>query len=66
MGAPQGLFYPEPQTEDLLFLFRIIYRGSWDEFQSWREVLPESRIEHVLYGIYVLIIPPGATRRIAR
>lgn len=65
MNAPQEEFYPEPRMETLMVLFRIISRRSWDELQSWHEAFPGSRIEHVLYGIYVLVIEPGDARRLA-
>jgi hypothetical protein len=63
MDAPQEEFYTEGRTEGLAVLFRIISCRSWDELQGWQQAFPGSRIEHVLYGIYALIIPPGATRR---
>ena len=66
MNAPQGEFYPEPRAEALVVLFRIVSHRSWDEFQSWREAFPGSRVEHVLHGIYVLTIAPGGARRLAR
>jgi hypothetical protein len=66
MDAPQEEFYPEPQTEALVVLFRIISRRSWNELQSWREAFPKSRVEYILYGIYALIIEPGGARRLAR
>jgi hypothetical protein len=65
MIAPQSEFYPEPQTESLLILFRIISRKSWNELQSWHDAFPGSRVEHILYGVYVLIIEPGGARRLA-
>lgn len=66
MDAPQSEFYPEPRTEALMILFRIISRRSWDELQSWCEAFPGSRVEHVLHGIYALIIPSGGARRLVR
>lgn len=65
MDAPQESFYPEPRTETSMILFKIISRYSWDRLQSWHEALPGSRIEHVLHGIYVLIIPTDGARRLA-
>ena len=62
MIAPQTEFYPEPRMEALMVLFRIISRESWDELQSLHKAFSESRVEHVLYGIYVLIILPGGVR----
>jgi hypothetical protein len=64
MNAPQEELCPEPRTEALIVLFRIISRKSWDELQGWRGAFPGSRVEHVLYGIYALIIPPGVARRL--
>lgn len=49
-----------------MVLFRIISRRSWDELQNWHRAFPGSRVDHVLYGIYALIIPSGTTRRIAQ
>jgi len=51
--------------ETLIVLFKIISRRSWDELHRWHEALPGSRVEHVLYGIYVLIIPQGGSRELA-
>lgn len=65
MDALQEGFYPEPRTEALMVLFKIISRHSWDNLQSWHKVFPGSRIEHVLYGIYALIIPPGGAGKLA-
>jgi hypothetical protein len=64
--ASQEEFYPEPQTETLLILFRIVSRKSWDDLQGWHEAFPGSRVEHVLHGIYVLVVEPGGTRRLAK
>lgn len=55
----------DSSTETLMVLFKIIGRRSWDELQSWREAIPGSRVEHVLHGIYVLIIEPGGARAVA-
>jgi hypothetical protein len=64
MDAPQEEFYTEPKAESLIVLFRIISRRSWDELHRWHEALPVSRVEHVLYGIYALIIPQGGAREL--
>jgi len=61
---PSSLHHSPPET--LVVLFKIISRRSWDELHRWNEALPGSRIEHVLYGIYVLIIPQGGTRELAQ
>src|SRR5919112_24201 len=51
--------------ETLVVLFKIISPRSWDELHRWHEALPGSRVEHLLYGMYVLIIPQGGTRELA-
>lgn len=68
MDAPQPEFYPEARMETLMVLFKIIGRRSWDNLQSWHEALPGSQIEHVMEGtgIFVLTVPPGGARRLAR
>ena len=65
MGAPQRQLYPEAEPETLIIVFRIISRRSWDELQGWRDALPGSRVEHVMYGIYVLHVPPGGAKGLA-
>ncbi len=64
MIAPQEEFYPQPQTEPLIILIRIISHRSWDELQSLHEAFPGSRMEHVLDGTYVLVVKPGGARRL--
>jgi len=59
---PSSLHHSPPET--LVVLFKIISRRSWDELHRWHEALPGSRIEHVLYGMYVLIVPQGGTREV--
>lgn len=58
MNAPIEESYPI-EKESLLVLFRIISRRSWDELQRWHEALPGSRVEHLMYGLYVLHVEPG-------
>ena len=58
MTAPQVSITDSP-PEPLAVLFRIIGRSSWDDLQGWHRALPGSRIEHVKYGIYVLVVAPG-------
>lgn len=65
MVSPQEEFHPEPQTDNLVILFRIISRRSWDELQGLHEALPGSRVEHVLHDIHALIIEPGGAKRLA-
>ena len=64
MTAPQSILQ-HSQPETLIVLFKIISRRSWDELHRWHEALPGSRIEHILYGIYALIIPQGGTGELA-
>lgn len=64
MTAPMEEFYPEPQAETLMILFRIISRRSWDELQSWHKALPGSHVEHLMHGLYVLHAKPGVARRL--
>ncbi len=66
MTAPLNPSITDSPPETLIIAFRIISRRSWDELQGWHAVLPGSRIEHVMYGIYVLIVPPGGAQRLAR
>jgi hypothetical protein len=65
MDAPQEEFYIEPPPEALAVLFKIISQESGNELQGWHEAFPGSRVEHVLHGVYVLIIRPGGARRLA-
>ena len=63
-ASPQRSILDNP-PEPLMVLFRIISRRSRDELQSLHKAFSGSCVEHVLYGIYVLIILPGGARRIA-
>jgi hypothetical protein len=65
VNAPQDEVYPQPPSETLVILFRIISRRSWDRLQGLHEAFPGSRVEHVLHGIYVLIIESGGAKRSA-
>ena len=49
-----------------MLLFRIISRASWDGLQDLHKAFAGSRVEHVLSGIYVLVIPPGGAKELAR
>jgi len=51
--------------ETLAVLFRIISRRSWDELQSWHRALPGSRVERLMFGLYVLHVPPGGAKELA-
>jgi hypothetical protein len=63
-APPQKSIQTNPP--ELRVLFRIISRRSWDELQSLQAAFPRSRVEHILYGIYTLVIPPGGARKLAR
>jgi transposase len=59
MIDPQSEFYPEPGPEGVMVLFRIISSRSLEELRASHTAFPGSRVEHVMHGIYVLIIEPG-------
>jgi hypothetical protein len=62
--APRRSIQDNP-PETVVVLFKIISRRSWDELHRWHEALPGSRVEHILFGIYALIIPQGGARELA-
>ncbi len=62
-SAPRVSIPEDPET--LVILFRIIGRDSWRKLHTWHEAMPGSRIEHLMFGIYVLHIPPGGARELA-
>jgi hypothetical protein len=66
MPAPLNPSIDDRPPETLVVLFRIISRESWDKLRGWHAALPGSRIEHVLFGIYALIIPPGGAGRLTK
>jgi hypothetical protein len=66
MTAPLHPSIPDSPPETLMILFRIISRRSWDQLQSWHKAIPESRIEHLMFGLYVLIIEPSGARGSAK
>jgi hypothetical protein len=49
-----------PERTELSVLFRIISRRSWDELQAWHRACHGSRVEHLMFGLYVLTIPAGS------
>ena len=59
--VPVGESIPEG-PEGQIILFRIIGRRSWDELQSWHKAMPGSRVEHLMFGLYALHVPPGGAR----
>ncbi len=44
---------------ELMVMFRIISRHSWDVLQGWHRACPGSTVEHLMFGLYVLILPAG-------
>ena len=62
MIAPQESFYPGRRAEALMIPFKIISRRSRDNLQGWHQALPGSHVEHVMYGTYVLHVPPGGAK----
>ena len=65
MNVPQEELHPKAPPDNLIILFRITSRRSWERLQDVHEAFPGSRVEHVMHGIYVLTIEPGGTRRSA-
>ena len=52
---------PENSSEciELMVMFRIISRQSWEELQSWHRACSGSTVVHLAHGLYVLAVPPG-------
>jgi len=50
-----------PEGTELMVMFRIISRHSWDVLQGWHKACPGSTVEHLMKGtgLYVLILPAG-------
>jgi hypothetical protein len=61
MDAPTNLSIPD-NPPALMILFRIISRRSWDDLQGWHKAIPVSHVEHLMVGLYVLIIEPGGAK----
>ncbi len=51
----------ERADTELMVLFKIISRHSWDVLQGWHKACPGSTVEHLMKGtgLYVLILPAG-------
>jgi hypothetical protein len=47
----------ERADTELMVMFRIISRHSWDVLQGWHKACPGSTVEHLMYGLYVLTVP---------
>ena len=58
----QSEFYLEPGPDGLMVSFRIDSSRSLEELRALHEAFPGSRVEHVMYGSYVLIIEPGGAK----
>jgi hypothetical protein len=46
-----------PERTELVIMFRIISRHSWDTLQGWHRSCPGSSVEHLAHGLYVLTVP---------
>jgi hypothetical protein len=46
-----------PERTEVMVMFRIISRRSWDNLQSWHKSCAGSRVEHLYAGLYVLTVP---------
>lgn len=44
---------------EVMVLFKIISRHSWDKLQAFVAAHPGSRLEHVVAGTYVVHVPAG-------
>jgi hypothetical protein len=42
---------------EVIVMFRIISRHSWDNLQSWHAACPGSKVEHLYAELYVLTVP---------
>jgi hypothetical protein len=47
------------ERTEVMVMFRIISRRSWDELQGWHKSCPGSTVEHLYAGLYVLAVPAG-------
>ena len=65
MTPPLNLSIADSPPETLVLLFRIVSRESWDRLRGWHAALPGARIEHVLFGVYALIVPAGGAKELA-
>jgi hypothetical protein len=53
-----------PERTEVMMMFRIIGRRSWDELQSWHKSCPGSTVEHLYRGVYVLAVPAGGASEV--
>ena len=47
------------ERAEVMVMFRIISRHDWDRLQSWHQSCPGSAVEHLMHGLYVLVVPAG-------
>ena len=50
-----------PGRIEVMVMFRILTRREWDNLQSWHKSCPDSTVEHLEYGLYVLTVPAGGS-----
>jgi hypothetical protein len=50
-----------PERTEVMVMFRILSRHSWDKLQSWHAACPGSRVEHLHRGLYVLTVPAAGS-----
>jgi len=53
------LSLPEVKDQGILVLFRNISRFDYDRMHAWAESFPNSKVEHVMHGIFVVAIDAG-------
>lgn len=49
----------EVKDQGILVLFRNISRFDYDRMHAWAESFPNSKVEHVMHGIFVVAIDAG-------
>ncbi|HVF02996.1 MAG TPA: hypothetical protein VNA27_16860 [Rubrobacteraceae bacterium] len=64
MTAPLNPSILDSLPETLMILFRIIPRQSWGELQELHEAFPGSCVEHILHGVYVLVVLLGGAKEL--
>ena len=58
--SPAELAARAGRGDSRMIMFRILTRRNWDRLHGWREACPGSRVEHLMYGLYVLHLPAEA------
>jgi hypothetical protein len=54
-----------PERAEVMVMFRIISRHSWDVLQSFHRACPGSTVEHLQHGLYVLTVPAGGMSEVS-